>query len=240
MPTETCPSCGGHRKARCPNGSCINGRCMCGKCSGQGCSWCLHTGTAVCYLCRGSGEIDCSRCHGSGSISTIGMAPAPLHAPTPEFVYRPSGDSSSGGLGRAFSTLAWVCGGLLLLGFLFSQLSRDHHSSHRTVNAGTAHRRTLSPKDQAIAGVQLAYKSHKDATVADFTIRNTNALPVSDLAVTCSYYGPGFTLLDHTTRTILDRVGTNTSKTIRDINVGVVPSRMTSWSCAITDLVINK
>jgi len=70
-----------------------------------------------------------------------------------------------------------------------------------------------------------------------FAFANKGETDVKNIRVKCTHYGPGGQPLDAKTHTINEIVKAKSSKTIRSLNMGLVPSQAVSSSCAVADYV---
>ncbi|MGA3318650.1 MAG: hypothetical protein ABSC64_19715 [Candidatus Korobacteraceae bacterium] len=73
--------------------------------------------------------------------------------------------------------------------------------------------------------------------IASFTIKNPTGLAFKDFEITCQHFSPSGTNIDSNTRTIYEVVKANSTKRIRNFNMGFVNSQTVSSSCGITNLV---
>jgi hypothetical protein len=72
---------------------------------------------------------------------------------------------------------------------------------------------------------------------ANFTIKNPTGVAFKDVEITCKHRAPSGTEIDSNTRTIYEVVGANSTKKIRNFDMGFIHSQAATSSCGITDLV---
>ena len=74
--------------------------------------------------------------------------------------------------------------------------------------------------------------------IASFTIVNHNDFGVKDVEVTCSSTAASGTVIDHNTRTVYVLVKPQSSKRVREFNMGLINSQAAGTDCSITDLTV--
>lgn len=94
---------------------------------------------------------------------------------------------------------------------------------------------------QAVANLKLEKFSWSKSgfgniMIANFTLRNTGALKIKDVSITCTSYGPSGTAIDTNTRTIFETFPPGKPRRIREFNMGFQHSQASSASCVVSDL----
>ena len=100
---------------------------------------------------------------------------------------------------------------------------------------------TLDPKDTLLRDVKLDFKWRKEAfgsiMIADFTLTNPTQYRFKDFEIKCTHSAPSGTVIDSNTRIIYQTVEPNSTKVIREMNMGFIHDQASGSSCEMSDLV---
>lgn len=73
---------------------------------------------------------------------------------------------------------------------------------------------------------------------ADFIINNASNLDIKDITISCGHYGNSKTLIDTSTSTIFEIFNKQSTKEIKDFNMGFIHSQVVSSECDINDFTL--
>ena len=76
--------------------------------------------------------------------------------------------------------------------------------------------------------------------MANFAIKNRLPRPVKDVQIRCTHRAPSGTEIDQNTRTIYERFEPNTSKRIKEFNMGFIHTQAERSECRIIGVVVLK
>jgi hypothetical protein len=140
----------------------------------------------------------------------------------------------------------WTVAALLLLFCLANLPNIFGGGGHETAaSVGTS---TISspvpapdPKEALLRNVKLDFKWHKDGfgniMIADFTLKNPTEYRFKDFEIKCTHSAPSGTVIDSNTRTIYETVEPESTKVVKEMNMGFINSQASRSGCEITDLV---
>jgi len=97
-------------------------------------------------------------------------------------------------------------------------------------------------KVTAMANLELQKLSwHKagfdNVMLLDVTFLNRGSHPVKDIELKCDHFSNSGTHIDSNSRVIYEIVSPGKSKTVRDFNMGLINTQVSSSECRITNLV---
>jgi hypothetical protein len=97
------------------------------------------------------------------------------------------------------------------------------------------------PKEMLLRDLKLDFKWHKDGfgsvMMANFTLKNPTEYRFKDFEIKCTHSAPSGTIIDSNTRTIYETVEPNSTKVVKEMNMGFIDTQASTSNCQITDLV---
>jgi hypothetical protein len=76
--------------------------------------------------------------------------------------------------------------------------------------------------------------------IATFTIKNTSPFDIKDITIHCTDSAPSGTVIDSNDHTIYDLVKANSTKTFREVNMGLIHSQASSSGCHVVSATLSK
>lgn len=152
------------------------------------------------------------------------------------------------------SWVAWVLGGLMLIGLLNMMLAPPPVATSPSVadvpepkQEPIAVSEPVAPPveapiadESALSMTQLEFKGHKDGGLlyVDFTVINNGSQQIKDIEIECVHNGKSGSRIDSNTRTIYDVVGPRSRKTFKRFSMGIIHSQATQTRCSISGLKV--
>jgi hypothetical protein len=84
-----------------------------------------------------------------------------------------------------------------------------------------------------IAKFSWSKEGFGNVMLANFTIKNSSAFDLKDIAIRCTHAAPSGTVIDSNERTIYDIVKASSTRSFREFNMGFVHSQAKSSGCRV-------
>lgn len=98
-------------------------------------------------------------------------------------------------------------------------------------------------RDSVFRTVSLSFTWEKSGfgtvMLGTFRLKNAGGIEIQDVEITCLGSGESGTVIDKAVRTAYVRVPPHKTTAVRDLNMGLINSQVTSESCSITDFSID-
>jgi hypothetical protein len=128
--------------------------------------------------------------------------------------------------------------GLLVLGKFVLQFSSAYQEEMRRLDL------EQQMKREAISKIDMKFRWSKFLSRMSFdeiTFQNKGSHIVKDFTITCDLEGNSGTVISNiTTKAIYERLEPGQTKSVRGLNMGEIDSRVTTASCEIVDLIVEK
>jgi hypothetical protein len=138
--------------------------------------------------------------------------------------------------------IGWTVAVLLVIAFFggLANLAGSGGSAGSSVSPDPSS--VVVPKEVLLRDVKLDYNWSKsgfgNVMIADFTIKNPTPYRFKDFEVKCTHFAPSGTVIDSNTRTIYEIVEPQSTKRIKQMNMGFIHSQAAKSGCEIRDLTV--
>ncbi len=148
-------------------------------------------------------------------------------------------------LAGAVAVLIGIIAAAVLIGIIGNVFQRQHAakapSAQEAAEAEQKQHASRTPLEVAKDETKLVRFSWRkegfdNVMLANFTFRNNSPYDVKDLDIECEHSAPSGTVIDKNERTIYQIVKAHSTRTIRDINMGLIDTQAAASSCEVLDL----